>query len=1005
LKTRKDGNQETDRNNPKRPFFASPLLPAFDSPLRQFRARLTLAALVALSASPAIAAEATFVRGINLNGPALTIDGRAWEAGDAARGFKATGKKFENQKVALKPPADAARTQMIRSSVWGAKVDLELANLPAGPYQIFLYVWEDNHDEQFDLLVNGEVVVSQFHSGTAGMWKRLGPWRAASIDGKLTIAARGASHGAANLSGLEIWAGDGPIPETSGAQFAHAPTPDQVAFFEAKIRPVLIENCYECHSATAKKIKGGLLLDSRAAVQLGGNTGAALTPGDPEASLLIEALRHKSEDLSMPPDKKLPPEVIADFEQWVRLGAPDPRTTDTVAAVKASESIDWSKAREWWSFRPLVAPAPPSVKKTRWPANEIDRFVLARLEAAKLEPAAAADQRALLRRATYDLTGLPPTPEEVAAFVADRSPDAFARVVERLLASPRYGERWGRHWLDVVRYADTAGDNSDYPIPQMHRYRDWVIAAFNRDQPYDQFVRDQLAGDLRGGATVEEAQARLVATGYIANARRFGSRVDDYPQHLTIEDTLDNVGRSFLGLTVSCARCHDHKFDPIPTKDYYGLYGIFQSTRYPWPGIELDKKQRDFVPLVPPSEVSAAHATLSERKKEQARLDKEVNRLKEVLKNVPEGEKKDLQAQIKEAEKAASDHTKLPLPFELAYAVGEAAKFSDVAVQHKGDPAKPGEIVPRHFLTVLGGATLPLGAKSSGRAQLADWIFAPDNPLPARVMANRIWQHHFGRGLVATPNDFGKQGKLPTHPQLLDYLAVKFRDSGWSIKAMHRLIMLSQTYRLASTRHAAALTVDPANELLASFPRRRLDAEAIRDTLLAVGGNLDLGAAGAHPFPPQHEWKYTQHNPFKAVYESNRRSVYLMTQRIQRHPYLAIFDGADPSASTPARPTSTTPLQALYLLNDPLVHEQSRRVAARIASHPGDERARIQHAYELLFGRPPAADERAAAQKFLASARAQLGAATDDAPDESEAEAWRAYVRVLFRLNEFVYLD
>jgi hypothetical protein len=969
------------------------------------RLRFPFAAWLALAAVHLTAAEATFLRAINLNGPALTIDGRAWEAGAAAADFKATGKNFANQKIALKPTTDAARADMIRSSVWGNKVDLVLSNLSPGPYQVFLYVWEDNHDEQFDLLVNGAVVLPKFHSGSAGMWKRLGPWRAESIEGRLTVTARGPSHGAANLSGLEVWAGDGPVPETAGASFARHPTPEQIAFFEAKIRPVLADNCYECHSATAKKLKGGLLLDSSAGVQEGGFTGAAIRPGDPEASLLIEALRHTNEDIAMPPKKKLPPHVIADFEAWVREGAPDPRATDTVAAVKAKETIDWAKAREWWSFRPPTSSPLPKVKSTRWPANDIDRFILARIEEARLTPAADADKRTLLRRATFDLTGLPPTPEEMAAFLADESPLAFARVVDRLLASPRYGERWGRHWLDVVRYADTAGDNSDYPIPQMHRYRDWVIAAFNRDLPYDQFVRDQLAGDLRGGDNVEEAHERLVATGYIANARRFGSRVDDYPQHLTIEDTIDNVGRSFLGLTVSCARCHDHKFDPIPTQDYYAIYGIFNSTRYPWPGIELDKKQRDFVPLVPAAQISEATATIKSRQQEQTRLDKEVTKLRDENKDVSDPEaKKALQAKIKEAERTANDFAKTPLPFELAYAVSEGTSFADVAVQQKGDPARPGEVVPRRFLTVLGGAALPTGAKASGRAQLADWILGPENPLPARVMVNRIWQQHFGRGLVSTPNDFGKQGRPPSHPALLDYLAVQFREAGWSVKAMHRLIMLSRTYRLASMRSADALARDPSNELLAGFPRRRLDAEAIRDSLLALGGNLDLAGGGAHPFPAQHEWKFTQHNPFKAVYESNRRSVYLMTQRIQRHPYLAIFDGADPSTSTPARPTSTTPLQALFLLNDPLVHEQASRVADRLVAGERADPARIARAYELLFGRPAAKEERVAAEAFLGQARTRLRE-DGTAVDQLDAEAWRAYVRVLFRLNEFVYLD
>ena len=971
---------------------------ALPLPMRCPAVLVLAATFVAGAVALAAAEPARFVRAINLNGPALTIDGRAWEAGAAAADFKTTGKFFANPRVALKPPTDAARADMIRSSVWGAKVDLEVGGLASGPHQVVLYVWEDNHDEQFDLLVNGQVVLAKFHSGTAGMWKRLGPWRADSVDGKLKVSAKGASHGACNLSGLEIWAGDGPIPAASAAEFARETTPEQVAFFEAKIRPVLADHCYECHSAGAKKIKGGLVLDAAAGVREGGFTGPAIAPGDPEASLIVQALRHASEDLAMPPKKKLPPHVIADFEAWVRMGAPDPRTGEVATVAKAKSEIDWAKAREWWSLRPLAKPAVPAVRDARWPANEVDRFVLARLEASSLAPAADAEKRALLRRATFDLIGLPPTPDETAAFLADQSADAFARVVDRLLASPRYGERWGRHWLDVVRYADTAGDNSDYPVPQIHRYRDWVIAAFNRDLPYDEFVRDQLAGDLRGGATLAERHERLIATGYLANARRFGSRVDDYPQHLTIEDTIDNLGRSFLGLTVSCARCHDHKFDPIEARDYYALYGVFNSTRYPWPGIELDKRQRDFVPLVPPEEQASAVAAILARDAELVRLNKDVNQLKAKLKDIAADEKATAQEKLKAAEKAEKELAHAGLPFETAYAVAEGAQPGDVPLQQRGDPARPGEIVSRRFLTVLGGAALPASAPTSGRAQLAEWILAPENPLAARVMANRIWQHHFGRGLVATPNDFGKQGKSPTHPELLDWLATRFRESGWSMKALHRVIMLSRTYRLASARSEAALARDPGNELLASFPRRRLEAEAIRDALLALGGNLDLSPAGAHPFPPAHEWKYTQHNPFKSVYESNRRSVYLMTQRIQRHPYLAIFDGADPSTSTPARPISTTPLQALYLLNDKLVHDQAGHVAVRLAAEAPTDRARITRAYELLFARPPAGDELAGAEVFLAKARAQIGV-------EGDAEAWRAYVRVLFRLNEFVYLD
>ncbi|HEX7859560.1 MAG TPA: DUF1553 domain-containing protein [Verrucomicrobiae bacterium] len=950
-----------------------------------------------LAAEVKDAPEATFFRAINLNGPALTIEGYPWEADDEKQ-LKATGSSFENQTVPLKPPTDAERSKMIRSSRWGSKVDLEIRDVPAGDYQVLVYVWEDNHSERFDILLNDKPVLEGFNSGNAGAWKRLGPWPATSTEGKLKVSARG---GAANLSGVEIWSGTGAIRSSGAPQFVTALTAEHSEFFERRIRPLLVENCYECHSAGAKKIGGGLLLDSRAGVVKGGDTGPAIYPGLPDASLLIQAVRHSDPNFTMPPKKKLAAADIEHLEQWVKMGAPDPRTTDTVAVVKAKSSIDWNKAREWWSFRPLATGKVPSVKKKDWPANDVDRFILARLEKEELEPAAAAQKRVLIRRATYDLLGLPPTPEEVEAYVADNSPNAFAKVVDRLLDSPLYGERWGRHWLDVVRYADTAGDNSDFPIPQMYRYRNWVIDAFNRDLPYDQFIREQLAGDLLPADALEEKHARILATGYIANARRFGSRVSDYPQHLTIEDTIDNLGRSFLGLTVSCARCHDHKFDPIPASDYYALYGFFESTRYPWPGIELEKTQRDLVPLVPKSEVETA---LKSRREKQKELDAEVKRLEGELKNAERDEKKKLEKELASAKKAAEQHQNSALPFDQAYAVAEAPKAVNAAIQIKGDPARPGDVIPRRFLTVLNGTELPADIKGSGRLQLANWIADAKNPLTARVMANRIWLNHFGKGLVATPNDFGKQGKPPTHPELLDFLATRFINSGWSMKSMHRLIMLSRTYQQSGERSESAFAKDPANDLFSGYPRRRLDAEAIRDTLLVLGGELDPGPAGPHPFPPQEEWNYTQHNPFKAVYETKRRSVYLMTQRIQRHPYLAIFDGADPATSTALRLTSTTPLQALYLLNDPFVHELSKKFAARILEVSADNTERLRHAYQLALVRPPAPDELERSRHFLASVSDELRRAK--VPDANiEHQSWEAMTRVLFRLNEFVYID
>ncbi|HEY1068323.1 MAG TPA: DUF1553 domain-containing protein, partial [Pirellulales bacterium] len=720
-----------------------------------------------------------------------------------------------------------------------------------------------------------------------------------------------------------------------------------------------------------------------------------------KTSSLIRAVTRKDPDLTMPPEDELSAMEIADLTRWVELGAPDPRSEDTVAAVKAKSAIDWDKARDFWSLRPLVAPPVPAVEHKEWPVGPLDRFVLAKQEAAGLQPTGDPDKPALLRRVTFDLIGLPPTPNEIAAFVQDDSPDAFAKVVDRLLASPHYGERWGRHWLDVVRYSDTAGDNSDFPVPQLYLYRNWVIDAFNRDLPYNQFVKEQLAGDLMGGDSEKQQHDRLIATGYIANARRFGSRVDDYPWHLTIEDTIDNVGRTFLATTINCARCHNHKFDPVTHEDYYALYGIFHSTRYPWPGIELEQKQRDLVPLVSREEVKQLEA---ERREKQNLLDAEVKRL-ERLRDAAEGDaRKSLDKELDEAKQRAKKHSQTPLPFEQAYAVAEAKTIEDVCVQLKGDPTKSGPLVPRRFLSVLGGQTLSESDKTSGRLRLANWIVDEKNPLTARVMVNRIWLHHFGKGLAPTPNDFGRQGKAPTHPELLDYLAFRFIQLGWSMKALHREILLSHTYRQSSRRDEKSLEVDPSNELLAGYPRRRLDAEAIRDALLYVSGRLDETPGKGHPFPPQTEWKFTQHNPFKAIYDTNRRSVYLMTQRIQRHPYLAIFDGADPSISVGQRQTSTTPLQALYLLNDAFVHEQAAALATRLLNESSQDAERLTLAYLRLFGRTPTSHEAQSALEFLAKVKENLQL-SDGSSDQLELQSWQALARVLFRLNEFAYLD
>ncbi len=776
-------------------------------------------------------------------------------------------------------------------------------------------------------------------------------------------------------------------PTLPGALASETNPPEvQLRFFEAKVRPLLIEHCQQCHGP--KKQQGGLRLDTAAGFRQGGDNGALLSDKRDE-SLLLKAVRH--EGPKMPPKKRLSPAEIDLLTQWVRMGAPWPEA----AAPIRSRSIVTEEDRRFWSFQLVRDPEVPTIQHRHLANNPIDHFLLARLEAQGLSYVRPADRVTLLRRLTYDLTGLPPTLEEIENFVADPRPDAYERVVDRLLASPAYGERWGRHWLDVIRYADTAGDNSDYPVPQLYLFRNWVLQAFNRDYPFNRLIEEQLAGDLLPSHSPAQRREQIIATGYLASARRFGSYEDRrYQWYLTFEDTIENLGRSFLGLSLSCSRCHDHKFDPIPSEDYYALYGFFQSTRYPWPGIELDKVQRDMVPIDNPVRVAEA---LFQRQQQLSDLDKEIKGLEfDVMAGT-----KEFQKRIAELKKQRDELNKQPLQYETAYAVTEGSRWiGNARMQMRGDPLKLGKEVPRRFLQVLGGQTLPKEVQGSGRLHLAQWISDPKNPLTTRVLANRLWLYHFGKGIVPTPNDFGRQGQPPTHPELLDWLASRLVQANWSLKSMHRLIVTSRAYQSSSDDHSQALGIDPANRLYWRFDRRRLDAESIRDTLLSLSGLLDRSVGGAHPFPPMHTWNFTQHNPFKAVYDTDRRSVYLMTQRIQRHPYLALFDGPDTNASTAKRDSSTTPLQALYFLNDPQTHRAANSFAQRLRQSATTDRQRIAHSFRLAFARNASEEEIQTALGYLNQVREKLRAV-----GEPEERVWESYSRAIFLSNELIYLD
>jgi hypothetical protein len=744
---------------------------------------------------------------------------------------------------------------------------------------------------------------------------------------------------------------------------------DHEDLFESRIRPVLANVCHRCHNES--KASGGLRVDSRAALVLGGDSGPAIVPGNAADSRLVHAVERSDDASAMPPDEPLDSGVVAAFATWIQQGAAWPERAGRI------------ERGMHWSFLRPQAVSPPTVSDHSWVQTSVDAFIRARQEMAGVVPAPPADRRTLIRRLSYDLTGLPPTIAEVEAFEKDVSPTAVPELVERLLHSPRYGEHWGRHWLDLVRYADTAGENTDHPLPHAWRYRNWVVQAFNDNMPYDQFVQAQLAGDLLAAKVPDDQYAdHVVATGYLAIARRFGHDIDQ-DMHLTIEDTIDTLGKSLLGLTLGCARCHDHKYDPLTAVDYYGLYGIFASTKFSFPGCEPKQQPRDLVPLVPPADTQRIVELPRDRR---AREDV-----------VPQ------QQVAASASNPSEQHSEKPPGAELiavpvAFAVSEGVPANS-KMHMRGDPTDLGQEVPRKFVDVLGGQHVSNTA-SSGRLELARWITARENPLAARIMANRVWQWHFGRGLVSTPNDFGTRGALPTHPELLDYLAIRLIESGWDLRVLHREILLSSTYQQSSTRTNDAATMPP--ELYASFARRRLAAEELRDSLLAVSGELDTTPGGAHPFPPEASWSFTQHNPFADEYPTFQRSVYLMHKRNRRERFFALFDGADPNASTPLRDVTTVPTQALFFLNDPFVHERSEKLAARVIAAADNDSARLEFAYQLLFGRSAGVEEQAEATMFFEQYAQEASGANQQ---QSQFAAWAAYGRVMLGSNEFLYVD
>lgn len=810
-----------------------------------------------------------------------------------------------------------------------------------------------------------------------------------------------------------------------------ADDPARIAQFESKIRPVLIEHCHECHSIESGKAKGGLRLDDREAVLRGGDSGPALVPGNPEESLLLAAIRHTDPDLEMPPRKeRLSGAILKDFEQWIAEGAVDPRESANGKEGKTGD--DFESRKQHWSFRPVVAPNIPKPKRIDWAYNDIDRFVLAKLEENGLEPSLDADPEVLMRRLSFDLIGLPPSSVignpassnglSTATDTDHRSP--ITETVDQLLASPSYGQRWARHWLDVVRFAESNGKEANLIYPHAWRYRDYVIDAFDRDLPYDRFLTEQVAGDLLPAEDEAERARLLIATGFLAlgpknlaeqNPAQFAADVAD--------EQIDALSRAFLASSLACARCHDHKADPVTMTDYYALAGIFKSTdtRYgTWVDsennrggklIRLPELPGQLIPnrSIPPAELEKLRSQLS-----QLEADEKAGREK--------GEKMrregvDMQSQFNEMLREALrilwtrgpivgkletvDEKGRALP--LAMGVLEAEKKIDSPRYVRGELAHPAEIVPRAVPTIFGIASEgAVPAEASGRLELARWITDPEHPLTSRVIVNRVWSHLFGTGLVEAVDDFGRTGAAPSHPELLDHLAARFVAEGWSVKALIREIVGSRTYQQASTWREEAFLKDPENRLLWRQAKRRLDAEAMRDAMLAASGELDPS-----PRPGSLVAELDVQSAAMVAFNqkipddldgSKHRSVYLPVMRDQLPDVLRQFDFAEPSLVTGKRDSTNVPPQALYLMNSDFVRARAAALAKRVMEVP--EEARIGEAYRRCLHRAPDEEESRLVKAFL---HAPLADGTD--PSKEEEKRWQDLCQTLLASADFRMID
>ena len=909
-----------------------------------------------------------------------------------------------------------------------------------------------------------------------------------------------------------------------------AQTPEQLETFEKTVRPIFVENCQGCHNAKLKS--GGLDLSSAEGLKDAASGGFFGAASEPDKSLIVEALGYEGR-VKMPPPGKLSAEKISAVRAWVAAGAPTP-PVESATGVRsvATRGVITEADRNFWAFKPLANPKPPAVSRKDWAANPIDAFVLSAMEKKGLAPAPPADRYTLLRRATFDLTGLPPTDKEIADFLADRSPNAFEKVVDRLLASPRYGERWGREWLDVMRYADSTGSDEDHRYPHAWRYRDWVIAAFNKDMPYDEFVREQLAGDiLAADPKSGVGYDGIIATGFLALGKKALAQKDlPLKRYDVVDDQIDVTAKALLGLTVTCARCHDHKFDPIATKDYYSMAAIFASTlsyekgedgpsvetplvpaaqyesfKKQWDAVlDLDskidkiinfdaeaKKARDKDAEAIPGYMLAAYrvyskheglnAVAADTKLDSAKLgrwvaylkddtrpelknwrgatdatrqhvaeeyqgefgrgayqyDQNLSWWKQARKSYPEagkvagprpewkladgpffyatwitngpmhlsqddqiatldGEKaksvRDLIAQREQLERAAP---KEEVP--MACAVKEGPVM-DQKVFLRGDYHNLGAPAPRTFPAIL-RLTAPAEPvqTGSGRLELANWIVSGKNPIAARVMANRIWLGHFSEGIVRTPDNFGRLGDRPSDPELLDYLAQRLVDGGWSVKKMHRLIMLSRTYQMSAEYDAAKKAADPENRLFSHFPSRRLSIEEIRDSYLAMGGDIDFTMGGTLD-PGVGTDGETSANRISMNPEStNRRSIYLPLRRSNLPTLLALFDFGDATTPQGYRPATTVATQALFVMNSPMVDREAKNISAAALARDKKDSRRMERIYLTVLNRRPDPNEIDAGLTYIQSLRRKWR-------DFDEAKAWKSFCHALMASNDFIYV-